>query len=272
MLQLRVTRSQLRDLLVELCLTVPVRLSALLPYLHYLMRPLVLALRSSDELVSQGLRTLELCIDNLTPEFLDPVIEPVRQELMYALWSHMKPRSAATQHGEKTLRILGKLAGRNREELLNAPQLDPQDLDGPCLRLLLPFDQEAGIHLPVDDLLPVALDVMRLPQPSPAKALAFQFLQVCFASVFSLPVHEDLEVSLVCCLASRVPLPQSEQVPVMVEYHAEPRTKWHETVLKLLHEDSCVRVEPVEGQQSHHGQPHRASHRHGACHVATRGT
>ena len=35
----------MRELFVELCLTVPVRLSALLPHLHYLMRPLVLALQ-----------------------------------------------------------------------------------------------------------------------------------------------------------------------------------------------------------------------------------
>jgi transformation/transcription domain-associated protein len=33
------------DLFVELSLTVPVRLSALLPHLHWLMRPLVAALK-----------------------------------------------------------------------------------------------------------------------------------------------------------------------------------------------------------------------------------
>jgi transformation/transcription domain-associated protein len=39
---------KLRDLFVELCLTVPVRLSSLLPCLRLLMRPLVLALASSN--------------------------------------------------------------------------------------------------------------------------------------------------------------------------------------------------------------------------------
>jgi len=70
----------------ELCLTVPVRLSALLPHLHFLMRPLVLALQAGPDLVSQGLRTLELCIDNLTPNFLDPIMAPVINDLMQALW------------------------------------------------------------------------------------------------------------------------------------------------------------------------------------------
>ena len=70
-----------RDLFVDLCLTVPVRLSVLLPYLDQLMHPLVLALRSSSELVSQGLRTLELCIDNLTQEFLDPIMQPYIQDI-----------------------------------------------------------------------------------------------------------------------------------------------------------------------------------------------
>ena len=60
----------MKDLFVELCLTVPVRLSSLLPYLPMLMDPLVSALNGSQTLVSQGLRTLELCVDNLQPDFL----------------------------------------------------------------------------------------------------------------------------------------------------------------------------------------------------------
>ena len=42
-----------QDLFVELCLTVPVRLSSLLPYLPMLMDPLVSALNGSQNLVSQ---------------------------------------------------------------------------------------------------------------------------------------------------------------------------------------------------------------------------
>jgi transformation/transcription domain-associated protein len=63
-------KQYMKDLFVELCLTVPVRLSVLLPYLHMLMHPLVSALNGSKTLISQGLRTLELCVDNLQPDFL----------------------------------------------------------------------------------------------------------------------------------------------------------------------------------------------------------
>jgi len=38
-------KPQMKELFVELCLTVPVRLSALLPHLHFLMKPLVYALQ-----------------------------------------------------------------------------------------------------------------------------------------------------------------------------------------------------------------------------------
>lgn len=111
---LNARRQHERDMYVELCLTVPVRLSVLVPHLNYLMRPLVLALNSSQELVNQGLRTLELCVDNLTAEYFDPIIEPVIDEIMGALWKHLRPLPYNHQHSHSTFRILGKLGGRNR--------------------------------------------------------------------------------------------------------------------------------------------------------------
>lgn len=87
------------------------------------MHPLALALRGSPELVSQGLRTLELCIDNLTPDFLDPTLSTVLRELMEALHSHLKPQPANHHHAHTTIRILGKLGGRNRRLLAKEPAL-----------------------------------------------------------------------------------------------------------------------------------------------------
>ena len=52
-LQSGLHKPYMRDLFVELCLTVPVRLSSLLPYLPMLMDPLVSALNGSQNLVSQ---------------------------------------------------------------------------------------------------------------------------------------------------------------------------------------------------------------------------
>ncbi|KAI9798642.1 MAG: hypothetical protein M1833_004631 [Piccolia ochrophora] len=116
-------KPQERDLYVELCLTVPARLSNLLPHLNFLMRPLVVALRAGSELVGQGLRTLELCVDNLTADYLDPIMAPVMQELMTALWDHLRPAPYPHFHSHTTMRILGKLGGRNRKFLSNAPSV-----------------------------------------------------------------------------------------------------------------------------------------------------
>ena len=181
----------LRELLVELCLTVPVRLSALLPYLHYLMRPLVLALKSNSDLVSQGLRTLELCIDNLSPEFLSPIIDPVRPALMDALWQHLRPAKvddpSPPRHGTTTLRLLGKLGGRNRCVLKHPPILNPRSCKGPALRLGVAFEtsdkkstEEPArklVYLPVDEAVKVAVDILKTDRHKQYRTEAFAFLR-----------------------------------------------------------------------------------------------
>ena len=119
-------KPQERDLYVELSLTVPARLSNLLPHLSYLMRPLVVALRANTDLVGQGLRTLELCVDNLTADYLDPIMAPVIDDLMAALWDHLRPNPYSHFHAHTTMRILGKLGGRNRKFLNGPPNLSFQ--------------------------------------------------------------------------------------------------------------------------------------------------
>ena len=118
-----------RDLFVELTLTVPVRLTNLLPHLSYLMRPLVHALQAGNDLISQGLRTLELCIDNLTADFLDPTMSPVLRDLMGALHQLLKPIPAHRGHAHSAVKILGKLGGRNRRFQEVDLQLDYSNLD-----------------------------------------------------------------------------------------------------------------------------------------------
>ncbi|KAA1099348.1 hypothetical protein PGT21_004258 [Puccinia graminis f. sp. tritici] len=142
------TDSKERELFAELCLTVPVRLSVLLPYLTYLMRPLVIALQAVPDLVSQGLRTLELCVDNLTQEFFTPLMAPVVHDVMTSLWKLLKPLPYNPNHAPVALRILGKLGGRNRKVLrpktIEWKQVDvqacylPIRLDGHQRSLTLP--------------------------------------------------------------------------------------------------------------------------------------
>ncbi|KAM6495848.1 hypothetical protein JOM56_008554 [Amanita muscaria] len=125
--QLLSSEGVIRDTIVELCLTVPLRLTHLLPHLSYLMQPLAMALRGNPESVSQGLRTLELCIDSLTPDFLDPTLSSVLRELMESLFALLKPIPANHHHAHTTIRILGKLGGRNRRLLTKEPLLQYHD-------------------------------------------------------------------------------------------------------------------------------------------------
>ncbi|KAL3994636.1 FAT domain family protein [Acanthocheilonema viteae] len=120
-LQSSTHRAQMRELFIELCLTVPVRLSSLLPYLPLLMDPLVCALNGSSSLIQQGLRTLELCVDNLQPDYLYEHMAPVRAELIRGLWQCMA--SQEKNAPQIAFRILGKFGASNRKMLT-----DPQNL------------------------------------------------------------------------------------------------------------------------------------------------
>ena len=104
-LQSGIYRQSMKDVLIELCLTIPVRLSSLLPYIPLLMDPLVTALNETDEVISQGLRTLELCVNNLQPYFLYDHIQPITVDLMHALWKIIRNTDANSQ---VAFRILGK--------------------------------------------------------------------------------------------------------------------------------------------------------------------
>ncbi|KAI1932935.1 transcription-associated protein 1 [Ophidiomyces ophidiicola] len=155
---------QERDLYVELTLTVPARLSHLLPHLSHLMRPLVVALRAGSDLVGQGLRTLELCVDNLTADYLDPIMAPIMDELMTALWDHLRPNPYSHFHAHTTMRILGKLGGRNRKFLNHPPDLSFQQYsdDTPSVDVKLtgsnkerPFPLDIGIDLALGKLLEI---------------------------------------------------------------------------------------------------------------------
>ncbi|CEP07551.1 hypothetical protein [Parasitella parasitica] len=151
-------KADMRNLFVELCLAVPVRLSTLLPYLPYLMRPLVIALQADQDLVSQGLRTMELCNDNLNPEFLDHIMAPVMSELMDALWKHLKPLPYNQQHSHAAMRILGKLGGRNRRMLKSPPKLGFNARIESGVSLEVVFNPSPTPHtLPLDKCLEIAI-------------------------------------------------------------------------------------------------------------------
>ncbi|GAB1859196.1 Transformation/transcription domain-associated protein [Camponotus japonicus] len=143
-LQSGLHRQHMKDLFVELCLTVPVRLSSLLPYLPMLMDPLVSALNGSYCLVSQGLRTLELCVDNLQPDFLYEHIQPIRAELMQALWRTLQN---STDQAHVAFRVLGKFGGGNRRMMIEPQKLEYNDRETSSPNVIVYFE---GASQPID--------------------------------------------------------------------------------------------------------------------------
>ncbi|XP_049614451.1 transformation/transcription domain-associated protein isoform X2 [Syngnathus scovelli] len=166
MLQSGLHKQHMKDLFVELCLTVPVRLSSLLPYLPMLMDPLVSALNGSQTLVSQGLRTLELCVDNLQPDFLYDHIQPVRAELMQALWRTLRNPAETISH--VAYRVLGKFGGSNRKMLKESQRLHyvVTEVQGPSIKAEF-TDCKASIQLPMEKAIETALDCLKSAHTEP---------------------------------------------------------------------------------------------------------
>mmetsp|Transcript_36167 Transcript_36167/g.86969 ORF Transcript_36167/g.86969 Transcript_36167/m.86969 type:complete len:1183 (+) Transcript_36167:171-3719(+) len=119
----------IRHNLMELILTIPARLSSLLPHMNLLLRVIVMALDSQiEELANLGLRTLEFWVDNLNPDFLFPQLsrqKDVFVSLMRGLATHLRP--APYPYGLLTLRLLGKIGGKNRKVLR-----EPMDVTDPA--------------------------------------------------------------------------------------------------------------------------------------------
>ena len=165
-LQSGLHKQHMKDLFVELCLTVPVRLSSLLPYLPMLMDPLVSALNGSQTLISQGLRTLELCVDNLQPDFLYEHIQPVRAELMQALWKTLRNPNDST--AQVAFRVLGKFGGGNRKMMIEPQKLKYEEQEAPSTCINLQFaEHKTPIILPVEKIIEVAFNALKTSNTEP---------------------------------------------------------------------------------------------------------
>lgn len=182
------TGEDMRDLLLELCLTLPARLSSLLPHLPRVMKPLVLCLKGSDELVSLGLRTLEFWVDSLNPDFLEPSMAYVMSDVILALWSHLRP--APYPWGGKSLQLLGKLGGRNRRFLKDPLALECKENPEHGLRLILTFEPSTPFLVPLDRCINLAVSAVMNTSGSMDsfyRKQALKFLRVCLSSQLNLP-------------------------------------------------------------------------------------
>uniref|UniRef100_A0A0X3PBM4 PIK-related kinase FAT domain-containing protein n=2 Tax=Schistocephalus solidus TaxID=70667 RepID=A0A0X3PBM4_SCHSO len=177
-------RASARDLLSELCVIVPVRLSALLPYLSLLMEPLIYVLNCNT--VSQGLRTLELCVENMQPDFLYEHMHQVRGDMLLALYNSLHSQSEYVQ--KMAFKVLGKLGRYNRADIGDVQRLN---LDvgcgeaGPLLRFWLIEYPNRPVDLPIRTLVDAAVETVQDgSMDRPVRLRAWNFLKgVCVAAL-----------------------------------------------------------------------------------------
>ena len=115
--------------------------------------------------MSQGLRTLELCVDNLQPDFLYEHIQPVRAELMQALWRTL--RNPNDQIAHVAFRVLGKFGGGNRKMMVEPQRLDYWDKDsGPCV--IIHFQElKHPVSVPVEKIMETAFSALKSSSTEP---------------------------------------------------------------------------------------------------------
>ena len=210
-----------RKQIVELCLTLPVRLQNLLPYLSKLMNPILIALKGQDELVNMGLRTLEFWVDSLNPEYLEQEMASIEVELMETLWSHLQP--PPYPFGARTLQLLGKLGGRNRRFLSRPLPLEFKSNPEYGLRVILSFNAQTRFLIPLDKCIKMATNVVRgkpykqyMASPYYTEQAA-SFLQSCFISLLDLKrdgtaVNREALVRFVLGKEEAEPQPQPMEI------------------------------------------------------------
>ncbi|XP_070855285.1 transcription-associated protein 1 isoform X6 [Drosophila suzukii] len=102
-----------------------------------------------------GLRTLELCVDNLQPDFLYDHIQPVRAALMQALWKTLRNQDNAAL---VAFRVLGKFGGGNRKMMVEPQTLSYYRTENPTISIVTYFQEyEIPIDFPVDEAIKSAL-------------------------------------------------------------------------------------------------------------------
>lgn len=103
-----------RDTIVDLCLSIPVRITYFLSHMYYQTKPVIMALNGNPETVAAGLKKLESWIDSLPSTFIHSILQPIASDLMKALHKQL---ALPSHHNLSltTVRILGKLGGGNRQ-------------------------------------------------------------------------------------------------------------------------------------------------------------
>ncbi|KAI5192237.1 transformation/transcription domain-associated protein [Nematocida sp. AWRm77] len=161
---------------VELCLTVPVKISVLLPFLGHLAKPLVLALQMKSHLSVLAMETLETCIDNLNADFLLTYLGSDIDAIFVSLIDlvHCEDMSVMA------IKLLGKISGKAGNSFYPTGDSTPTTV---FLNVQIPGKTDY-IELPANHILSAAAEVIEK-EPMEVKESTVEMAGYFFSQFFS---------------------------------------------------------------------------------------
>ncbi|XP_043460946.1 transformation/transcription domain-associated protein-like [Leptopilina heterotoma] len=114
-------KQEIHEIVLELFLSIPVRIGFLLPYFEKLMITIVHALNGNDVLIGDGLKILDICINSVDFSFSQDYLQIVATDLIESLFRIV--RESKEELAQKAFEILGKLGGESRKVLINPQKL-----------------------------------------------------------------------------------------------------------------------------------------------------
>ena len=113
----------------------------------------------------KGLRTLELCVDNLQADFLYDHIQPVQTDLIQGLWRTLHSPNESIAH--VAYRVLGKLGGTNRKMLIEPQKLkynsnanNCKEFNGPTIKVAFP-NYAANIEVSLEKVIESCQNILK---------------------------------------------------------------------------------------------------------------
>jgi hypothetical protein len=111
----RTDHKTVQNILLELCLTIPARISTQLNHITILLQYIARALKSQSELTNIALKFFELILENTSPDYIFTIMNSVPNlgaKITEGILSHLKPHPYSL--GMISFRILGKLGGHSQ--------------------------------------------------------------------------------------------------------------------------------------------------------------
>jgi transformation/transcription domain-associated protein len=138
----------------------------------------------------------------LTPDFLEPILAPVFNDILICLWKMLKAPPANQIHSHTAVRLLGKLGGKARKFSIPNPAFPINDYVGDGLILKFNFNNLPGKSLCVsgDPIVNIAIKIITSSEtPLNDRLQAFHFLKKSMDAIFGLDIKPQTRKGLSEC-------------------------------------------------------------------------